>query len=148
MKFKKYLFLLVLILGFATQNNLWGQTKIEKPDSAQSDTVLLSEKQESDPRLTNAPMEEEPSAEPLLSNNAVVFGLLMGVLALVFYTSHHPSPILKQIYKFVPALLLCYFVPAILNSVGVIDGENVQRLVFRGFPLSIADQFGTPDLKH
>lgn len=50
--------------------------------------------------------------EPFFTNDAVVFGLLAGVLALVFYTSKLPS--WQPFYKYVPALLLCYFLPALL----------------------------------
>ena len=35
-----------------------------------------------------------------------------------------PTPGLKRFFKWVPALLLCYFVPALYNTVGLIDGEG------------------------
>jgi len=53
--------------------------------------------------------------EPIFTNDAVVLGLLMTVLAAVFYTSHLDSPGWKKFYTFVPALLLCYFIPALLH---------------------------------
>ena len=53
--------------------------------------------------------------EPFFSNDAVTFGVLMTVLGLIFYTSHSDNPAWKKFYKFVPALLLCYFIPAILH---------------------------------
>lgn len=52
---------------------------------------------------------------PLFTNDAVTFGLLMLVLAGIMYTSHLESPGWKKFYKFVPALLLCYFIPALLH---------------------------------
>jgi len=51
--------------------------------------------------------------EPIFSNDATAFGLLMVVLALIFYTSSLKG--WKRFYTFVPALLLCYFIPALLN---------------------------------
>ncbi|MCB0704367.1 MAG: DUF819 family protein [Saprospiraceae bacterium] len=57
----------------------------------------------------------ETSYTPFFTNDAVTFGLLMVVLALIFYTSSLKSPGWSRFYKFVPALLLCYFVPALLN---------------------------------
>jgi len=55
------------------------------------------------------------SYRPLLTNDAVVLGVLMIVLALIFYTSSLDSPGWKKFYTYVPSLLLCYFLPALLN---------------------------------
>lgn len=61
---------------------------------------------------------------PFIKNDAVVFGLLMIVLYFVFRTSSSNRSYLKKFYRIVPALLLCYFIPAILNSVGLISSEE------------------------
>ena len=53
--------------------------------------------------------------EPLFTNDAVVLGLLMLVLAFVFKTSSLDNPGWKKFYRFIPALLLCYFLPALLH---------------------------------
>ncbi|MDR6301162.1 DUF819 family protein [Mesonia maritima] len=63
---------------------------------------------------------------PYFSNDAIVFGLLMILLAFVFYTSSIKKGFWKKFYKFVPALLMCYLLPAILNSTGIISTENSQ----------------------
>lgn len=60
---------------------------------------------------------------PLITNDAVVFGLLMTVLAFVFVTSSSSQSFWKKFYRVVPSILLCYFIPAVLNSFGVISGE-------------------------
>lgn len=65
-----------------------------------------------------------PSMEPLFTNDATVLGILLGILALVFYTSGIQTKGWKTFYKYVPSLLLCYFIPAILNSTGIISGED------------------------
>ena len=65
--------------------------------------------------------------EPVFTNDAIVLGLLMSVLAAIFYTSHLESAFWKRFYRFVPALLLCYFLPALLNwPLGLISGEHSQ----------------------
>ncbi|MGB3619102.1 MAG: DUF819 family protein [Catalinimonas sp.] len=64
---------------------------------------------------------------PLIENDAVVLGLLVGLLALIFWTQSLPA--FRRFYRYVPALLLCYFLPSLLNSAGVIDGE-ASRLYF------------------
>jgi len=59
----------------------------------------------------------------LFTNDATVLGILMVVLGAVFYTERSEHPFWKRFYSVVPALLLCYFIPAVLNTMGVIDGE-------------------------
>lgn len=63
------------------------------------------------------------AAPPLISNDAVVLGLLAAILALVFWTSSRKDGFWFRLYTYVPALLLCYFLPSLLNSVGIIDGS-------------------------
>ncbi|MFK7957455.1 MAG: DUF819 domain-containing protein [Lysobacterales bacterium] len=65
----------------------------------------------------------------LITNDAVVLGLLALILGLVFHTSHSSHRFWRKFYGVVPALLLCYFIPAIFNTLGVIDGE-ASRLYF------------------
>ena len=65
----------------------------------------------------------EPST-PLIQNDIVLFGLIAATLGLVFWLASGPTPFWKKFFTWVPALLLCYFVPALYNTVGLIDGEN------------------------
>lgn len=55
-------------------------------------------------------------------NDAVVLGILMVSLALIFYTAKYPKT--SGFYKYIPVLLMCYFVPAIFNSLGIVDSES------------------------
>lgn len=66
---------------------------------------------------------------PLITNDAVVFGLLMAVLAAIFVTSHSENPGWRKFYRFVPSLLLCYFIPSVFTSLGVID-PNESNLYY------------------
>lgn len=52
--------------------------------------------------------------EALFTNDAVVLGILLIVLALIFYTSGLESKGWQRFYTFFPPLLLCYFIPGIL----------------------------------
>lgn len=60
---------------------------------------------------------------PLFTNDTIVFGLLMLMLALVFYTSSKKTGFWSKFYKIIPALLMCYMLPAVLNSLGLISPE-------------------------
>ena len=56
------------------------------------------------------------------TNDAIVFGLLMSILALVMYTSNSSNPGWQKFYRYCPALILCYFVPALFHwPLGWID---------------------------
>lgn len=53
----------------------------------------------------------------------------MLLLGLIFYTASRPHPFWKKFYNYVPALLLCYFLPSLLNTFGLVDEEE-SRLYF------------------
>jgi uncharacterized membrane protein len=65
----------------------------------------------------------------LITDDAVVLGLLAATLGAVFWTAHSAHPFWRGFYKYVPALLLCYFIPALYNTFGLIDGEH-SRLYY------------------
>lgn len=56
---------------------------------------------------------------PLFASDTITFGLLMAVLGLIFYATTVPS--FKKFFSLIPALLLCYFIPSILTTVGLIS---------------------------
>jgi uncharacterized membrane protein len=58
----------------------------------------------------------------IITNDAVVLGLLAVTLGFVFWSSSRKDGFWPKFYGVVPALLLCYLIPAIFNSVGLIDG--------------------------
>ncbi|RUO80482.1 hypothetical protein CWI84_05345 [Idiomarina tyrosinivorans] len=60
----------------------------------------------------------------LVTNDGVVIGLLMAILGLVFYTQGSEKPIFKKFYQYVPALLLCYFLPSLLNTFDIVNGNT------------------------
>lgn len=67
--------------------------------------------------------------QTLITNDAVVLGILAVILGFVFKTSHSTNAYCRGFYKYIPALLLCYFLPSLLNSFNVVDGET-SKLYF------------------
>jgi len=60
----------------------------------------------------------------LITNDAVILGLLAVTLGAVFWTASRPSGFWHRFYSYVPALLMCYLVPAIYNTFGLIDSST------------------------
>jgi uncharacterized membrane protein len=61
---------------------------------------------------------------PLITNDAVVLGLLAATLGVIFWTTDSAAPFLRRFYTYVPSILICYLLPALYNTFGVIDGEH------------------------
>ncbi|WP_025743914.1 DUF819 family protein [Aquimarina pacifica] len=60
---------------------------------------------------------------PFFTDDTIVFGLLLICLGVVFYTSSLKTSFWKKFYTYVPAILLCYLLPALFNSMGIIAPE-------------------------
>ena len=60
----------------------------------------------------------------MITNDAVIFGILFSILGLVFLTYNSTSSIWKNFYTFFPVILVCYFLPSFLNTTGIINSDN------------------------
>ncbi|MBO0592140.1 DUF819 family protein [Cellulophaga sp. E16_2] len=67
--------------------------------------------------------------EVLITNDAVVFGLLALCLGFIFYTSSLTTGFWSKFYNVVPAVLMCYLLPAILASCHIIS-DDISQLYF------------------
>jgi uncharacterized membrane protein len=63
-------------------------------------------------------MDQIVSTLPLITNDAVVFGILMALLMVILYTAKLDA--FKAFYTVIPTLLLCYFLPSIFNTLAII----------------------------
>ena len=68
----------------------------------------------------------EASQSPVISNDAVVFGLLMTILGFVFWSSQSQWFGFRAFYRFVPMLLMCYFLPSLLTLFKIVDPHASQ----------------------
>lgn len=63
----------------------------------------------------------------MISELPLAFGLLMAVVGIIFYTAGIDHPFWKKFYAIMPAIVLCCFIPAGLNTAGVFaDGVGSQ----------------------
>lgn len=62
--------------------------------------------------------------QALITNDAVVLGLLAIILGAIFVTHASPHPFWRRFYTVIPAVLLCYFLPSLLNTFGIVDGHE------------------------
>ncbi|MGD9799411.1 MAG: DUF819 domain-containing protein [Parvularculaceae bacterium] len=65
-------------------------------------------------------------AQALISNDAVIFGILALLLGFVFWSSESDIPFFKRFYRIFPPLLLCYFLPSLLTAFEIVNPEESQ----------------------
>ncbi len=86
--------------------------------------------------------------EPFITNDAVAFGILLIVLAVIFTTSNSEASFWKKFYTYVPTLLLCYFLPAFLHwPLGLIaydwyTPDTVEAMITAGANIDAGASFG------
>lgn len=62
----------------------------------------------------------------LIHNDAVIFGILMVILAAIFKLSSSDDAFWKKFFKIIPVILLCYFLPSLLNTFKIVNAEESQ----------------------
>jgi len=70
------------------------------------------------------------SSTPFFTTEAPVLGVLIIMLAVIFYAEKSNNTYLVKFFKYVPGLLLCYFVPSILNSLGLVSPDVSKNLYY------------------
>lgn len=88
---------------------------------------------------------------PIFQNNAEALGLLMAILGFIFYTNTLKTGFWPKFYKLFPMLLLCYILPALATTFGLIAPEwldldsMIESFKSAGKPLS--DNITTEDIE-
>ncbi len=60
----------------------------------------------------------------IVENDAALFGILLIILGIIFYTSNIKTTFWKKFYTFFPVILMCYFIPSLLNTIGIVSPEK------------------------
>lgn len=110
--------------GDETKDDAVTTRTITVPEDLTDDQVDLLEKGLDKSQIED--LEEEAKRKKLakhvlITNDAVIFGMLMLILGVIFYTSKLEIPRVKLFYKLVPMLLLCYFVPSLLTYFKIVE---------------------------
>ncbi len=75
----------------------------------------------------------------LITDDRVVTGILLVLVAIVFYTSQKQHKYWKLFYTIFPSLLLCYLLPALFNSFNIISAETSGTYTFaKDYALPVA----------
>ncbi|MBQ4888306.1 DUF819 family protein [Shewanella sp. MMG014] len=62
----------------------------------------------------------------MITQDPVIFGLLATIIGLVFFTSTSSHPIWRQVYRFIPVMVMCYVLPSLLNTLNIVDASHSQ----------------------
>ncbi len=87
---------------------------------------------------------------PYITDDTIVFGLLMFLLAFVFYTSSIKEGLWKKFYIIFPSLLMCYLLPSVFSSLNIISpewrevGENGEIITKKSSIYFVASRYLLP----
>jgi len=79
---------------------------------------------------------ELPEKAPVVTHPAGILAVLLAVLAVIFWLTQHP--VAGRIFKIIPSLVFCYFVPTTLTTLGVIPAESPLYDWIKAFVLPAA----------
>ncbi len=65
---------------------------------------------------------DTPNRIALVQDPAGQLAILLAVLAAIFWATQHP--LIGRIFKIIPSLVFCYFVPTLLTTLGVIPDQS------------------------
>ena len=70
---------------------------------------------------------------PMVEHPAGLLAVLLAVLAVIFWLTQHP--VCGRIFKVIPSLVFCYFVPTALTTAGIIPDKSVLYEWIKDFVL-------------
>ncbi len=67
---------------------------------------------------------KKQKSNALITNDAIIFGILCAMLGIIFWTSSSELTPFKMFYKVIPMLLVCYFLPSLLTFFHIVDHKT------------------------
>lgn len=145
MAFVRLLCLIVFSLPLMFASGALGLTATTVADKSPATDTEVSEEKPSEIDLINAKLKEafpekkdkglvdelekvvkKQKATAPIKNDAIIFGILAVMLGFVFYTSSIKTGLFGWFYKFIPMLLVCYFLPSLLTFFKIVDHDNSE----------------------
>ena len=62
----------------------------------------------------------------MVTADPIIFGLVVALLGLIFYTSKLAHPFWQKLYRHIPVMVMCYFLPSLFNAFGLVDSSDSQ----------------------
>ena len=88
---------------------------------------------------------------PIFQNDAEALGVLMAILGFIFYTNTLKTGFWPKFYKLFPMLLLCYILPALATTFGLISPEwlDLDSMIegFKSMGKPLNDNITTEDVE-
>lgn len=75
-------------------------------------------------------MDHVTTLAPLITNDAIVLGILILIIMFVFYTSNREYGFWKKFHQYVPPLFLCYLIPALCYYPLGLFSADTSKLYF------------------
>jgi uncharacterized membrane protein len=98
----------------------------EEPEEFAAEIKTLEESFPEDAGLVDAlttSLKRHKSTAPI-TNDAIIFGILMVMLGLIFWSYNSEIRLFKILYKVIPVILACYFLPSLLTYFKLIHEPN------------------------
>lgn len=112
----------------ASANGSSAAVQAEPPTEISKIGKKLKQAFPDDSALAKALLKEakREKSDALITNDAVIFGILALMLGFVFYTSSIKTGFFGVFYKIIPMLLVCYFLPSLLTFFEIVDHKTSE----------------------
>ncbi len=117
-----------LAMGFLTDHGpvMANESGMRMSDTGSSNKFAVATADSDTATATDTDTNDGESRQPLIRNDAVIFGILMMILGFVFWSSNSQIGVFRAFYSIVPMLLMCYFLPSLLTLFGLVDPEETK----------------------
>ena len=62
----------------------------------------------------------------MINSDPIILGFVATTLGIIFYTSQLQHIFWQKLYRYIPVMVMCYFLPSLFNAFDLIDTSNSQ----------------------